>query len=167
MNKFVVTVNDIKKKVNLFNENKASIDGKAIEYELINLNSNTYLLRIDNIFYEISSEKIGNGNYSLLVNGKKILADSKTQLEDRVIKLLENAKTKSNHHLDVKAPMPGMILKIKKQEGNSIEAGESVLILEAMKMENDLRAPASGIIKELFVTEGSTVEKGEILFTLK
>ena len=167
MSEFIITIENIKKKVNILDENRASIDGKLLDYELLNLNCNKYLLRIDNIFYEISSEKIDNGTYSLLVNGKQVRANAKTELEERVTKLIESAKITSNLHLEIKAPMPGMILKIKKHEGNKIEAGESVLILEAMKMENDLKTPASGTIKKLFVKEGSTVEKGEILFSME
>ena len=167
MSDFIITIGNIKKKVSLLNENKTSIDGKIWDYELLNLNCNKYLLRIDNNFYEISSEKIDNGTYSLLVNGKSILAIAKTELEDRVTKLIENAKTTSNPNVEVNAPMPGMILKIKKQQGNKIETGESVLILEAMKMENDLRAPTSGIINKLFIKEGTKVEKGELLFSIE
>ncbi|MBE0570913.1 MAG: hypothetical protein IH618_05145 [Ignavibacteriaceae bacterium] len=68
--------------------------------------------------------------------------------------------------MNVKAPMPGLILRIKKNVGEKVEQGESVIILEAMKMENDLKAPASGIIESIFVTEGSAVEKGFNLFTI-
>ena len=67
----------------------------------------------------------------------------------------------------MKAPMPGMVLKIKKQVGDNVVRGESVLILEAMKMENDLRAHTSGIIKSLNVKEGMAVEKGYMLFIIE
>jgi pyruvate carboxylase subunit B len=63
--------------------------------------------------------------------------------------------------------MPGLILKIRKNVGDKVEQGESVIILEAMKMENDLKAPASGQIKKIFVTEGSAVEKGSALFSIE
>lgn len=67
----------------------------------------------------------------------------------------------------MKAPMPGMILKIRKSAGEQILQGESILILEAMKMENDLKAPASGILKKVYVTEGTAVEKGAKLFSIE
>jgi biotin carboxyl carrier protein len=69
--------------------------------------------------------------------------------------------------MDVKAPMPGLILKIRKKAGETVEQGESLIILEAMKMENDLKAPASGIIKSILVSEGSAVEKGVVLFSIE
>ena len=63
--------------------------------------------------------------------------------------------------------MPGLILKVRKKTGESVEQGESVMILEAMKMENDLKAPNSGIISNIEVNEGSAVEKGAILFSIE
>jgi biotin carboxyl carrier protein len=68
--------------------------------------------------------------------------------------------------MEVKAPMPGLILKVRKKVGDHVELGESVIILEAMKMENDLKAHASGIIENIYVTEGSAVEKGCTLFSI-
>jgi len=57
-------------------------------------------------------------------------------------------------------------LRVRKKVGEQVELGESVIILEAMKMENDLKSPASGIIENIYVTEGSAVEKGVILFSI-
>ena len=69
MSEYVITIDGSKKKVNLINEKEASIDGKVIDYRLEFLNCSTYLLRINNIFYEICSEKINDEQYSLLVKG--------------------------------------------------------------------------------------------------
>jgi pyruvate carboxylase subunit B len=61
------------------------------------------------------------------------------------------------------APMPGMIVKYEKQEGDSIKEGETVVVLEAMKMENALPSPASGTIKSLNFSSGDSVAKGDVL----
>ena len=81
--------------------------------------------------------------------------------------LLESSAGFHHHHMNVKAPMPGLILKVRKKVGEQVELGESVIILEAMKMENDLKSPASGIITELKVTEGMPVEKNTLLFSIE
>ena len=167
MSEYVVTINSQKKKLNIISENEAEIDGKKVSYELHSLNCQTYLLRINNIFYEISSENFNNEKFSLLVKGKRFETIARTELQERATKLIEEARSLSEIKTEVKAPMPGMILKIKKRAGDKIAKGESVLILEAMKMENDLRAPASGMIKTLNVTEGTAVEKGAILFSIE
>ena len=67
----------------------------------------------------------------------------------------------------VVAPMPGTILKVLKASGDAVKAGEVVLILEAMKMENEITAPADGTIGSLNLTEGSTVAGGDLLFDVK
>ena len=67
----------------------------------------------------------------------------------------------------VVAPMPGTILKVLKATGDAVKAGEVVLILEAMKMENEITAPVDGTIASLNLTEGSTVAGGDLLFDVK
>ena len=67
----------------------------------------------------------------------------------------------------VTAPMPGTILKVLKATGDAVKAGEVVLILEAMKMENEITAPVDGTIASLSLTEGSTVAGGDLLFDVK
>ena len=67
----------------------------------------------------------------------------------------------------VVAPMPGTILKVLKATGDAVKAGEVVLILEAMKMENEITAPADGTIGSLNLAEGSTVAGGDLLFDVK
>ena len=63
----------------------------------------------------------------------------------------------------VKAPMPGSILAVKASAGQAVKAGDVIVVLEAMKMENDIVAPCDGTIKEILVTKGSTVNTDDIL----
>ncbi len=165
--KFVVTINRSKKLVNIINSNEAITDKKKVEFELLKLKEDNYLLRINNYFYEICTDKIDHEKYSLFVNGNKIDTITRTELQERAARLINEAKISSNNKVDIKAPMPGLILKIKKKAGEVINQGESILILEAMKMENDLRAPVSGSIIEIYVTEGNAVEKGDKLFSIE
>ena len=65
------------------------------------------------------------------------------------------------------APMPGTILKVVKAEGDAVKAGEVVLVLEAMKMENEITAPADGTIASLSLAAGNTVAGGDLLFEVK
>ena len=63
----------------------------------------------------------------------------------------------------ITSPMPGTILKLNVAEGQAVKAGDVVLILEAMKMENEIVAPCDGTIKQLLVSKGSTVDTDQIL----
>ena len=67
----------------------------------------------------------------------------------------------------VVAPMPGTVIKIVKNVGDEVKAGELVLILEAMKMENEISAPVSGKIAAIYCTAGGTVNGGDVLFEVK
>lgn len=67
---------------------------------------------------------------------------------------------------DVVAPMPGTILDIKVKVGDAVEAGSTILILEAMKMENEIAAPAAGTVKAIHVSQGAAVNPGEVLVTI-
>ena len=67
----------------------------------------------------------------------------------------------------VTAPMPGTILKVLKASGDAVKAGDVVLILEAMKMENEITAPSDGVIGSLSLAQGSTVAGGDLLFEVK
>lgn len=68
---------------------------------------------------------------------------------------------------DQEAPLQGNIWKIVASEGDEVAAGDTVIILEAMKMENEIVAPRDGVIGKIYVTEGQTVDTGEVLYSLK
>ncbi|MDT0648041.1 biotin/lipoyl-containing protein [Zunongwangia sp. F260] len=68
---------------------------------------------------------------------------------------------------DIKAPMPGLILDVMAKEGDEVKAGDYLLVLEAMKMENTLSAPGDGIIKSVHVEKGQTVDKNQLLIELE
>ena len=167
MNDFIVSINTSKWNVKVLSDKELLVDEKKYNYELIPVCNNSYFLKLNNEVFELTSEKLNNEVFKILLNGNDFDVTIRTALQEKAFKLLENSAVSQQHHLDVKAPMPGMILKINKKAGEKIEQGESVIILEAMKMENDLKASASGIIENIFVKEGSAVEKGTVLFSIK
>jgi biotin carboxyl carrier protein len=68
---------------------------------------------------------------------------------------------------DLRAPMPGKVLEVLVQEGQSVEEGEAMLVLEAMKMENVLRAGAAGVVSMIGVEAGNAVEKEAVLISME
>lgn len=66
----------------------------------------------------------------------------------------------------VKAPMPGVVLKVQVQQGQAVKAGQVLVILEAMKMENEIMAPCDGTVTSVSVTKGAAVESGTLLCTI-
>lgn len=74
-----------------------------------------------------------------------------------------SAPTASASGTNVLSPMPGSILAVNVTNGQTVRAGEVLMILEAMKMENDIVAPCDGIVKQVLVTKGTTVETDQVL----
>jgi biotin carboxyl carrier protein len=72
----------------------------------------------------------------------------------------ETAKT-------IVAPMPGLVVRVEVEVGQHVKAGQGVVVVEAMKMENELKAPGDGVIAEIRAKTGETVEKGAVLLVLE
>ena len=123
-----------------------------------------YRITVDGKTYEMDVELIGsNGACSapVQVQSKPAAAAPVAAPAPKASKPV-NAGSGS-----VIAPMPGTILKVNKSEGESVKSGEVVLVLEAMKMENEITAPNDGVISSLSLTAGSTVAGGDLLFEVK
>lgn len=67
----------------------------------------------------------------------------------------------------IKAPMPGLVVRVEVNAGENVEAGQGLVVVEAMKMENELRATHAGVVEQVHVKAGDRVEKGAVLVTLK
>ncbi len=73
------------------------------------------------------------------------------------------ARSEVEGRQQVTAPMPGKVIRILVQAGDRVEAGQGLLVVEAMKMQNEIRSPKSGIMERLHVKEGQPVNAGEVL----
>jgi len=67
----------------------------------------------------------------------------------------------------VRAPMPGLVLRVEVEEGQAVVAGTGLVVLEAMKMENEIRSPSAGIVRRILVSQGQAVDKGAALVELE
>ena len=121
-----------------------------------------YRITVDGKTYEMDVELIG-------ANGAAIqpVAKAAAPVVSAPAAPAQAAKPAAASTGAVTAPMPGTILKVLKASGDAVKAGDVVLILEAMKMENEISAPADGVIGSLSLTEGSTVAGGDLLFEVK
>lgn len=125
---------------------------------------NQFSLFVGRRSYQLHIQKYSD-TYVVALNGKKyrfVLEDEKTRFLKSLIRTDENRTRK----LEVKAPMPGMIVKINVAEGQKVNKGDALCIIEAMKMENEIRASASGVIKNILKQEKDSVEKDSVLMTL-
>lgn len=102
----------------------------------------------------------------LKVDGKRAEVALSTEM-DRLLKRLGLESAGAAKVSDIKAPMPGLIHSIKVEEGQKVQKGDPLLILEAMKMENVIKAPAEGTVGKIRIQPGQNVDKGMVLVSMK
>lgn len=160
---YTTTLNDQPYTID-FTPDGPTLNGESFGWDLIKLTDRTFHIIHQNRSYsaEVLELNVAEKSVSLKINGH-IHA---IQLKDRFDLLLEkmgmsnvmNAKVN-----DLKAPMPGLIVGIQAQVGDTVGKGDTLLVLEAMKMENVLKATGDGTVKMIRVNKGDRVEKGQVL----
>jgi acetyl/propionyl-CoA carboxylase alpha subunit len=127
---------------------------KSGKYHLLKNNTsyNAEVVHIDSDSKTVKV-RVNNTNYTVAIKDKLDLLLEQMGIADKA-----NAKIN-----DLKAPMPGLVLEIKVQVGDTIEKGDVIVVLEAMKMENVLKATATARIKSIEIRQGLAVEKGQVL----
>ena len=124
------------------------------------LSPDEILLNINGKIYDI----IINSNslyYSVCVNGRFFKVERKSAL-----RILEGKVEKTKKH-DIRTSMPGRVVKVFVEEGSKVKEGEPILVLEAMKMQNEIKTPQSGIITKINPRPGDSVETGSLLFSVE
>ena len=166
MNDLIITINNRKHSIKISNSCEVEINNRKVPAELSQINNNAFLLRYNNKVFEITAHKLDKDKYGIVIDGCYFDALVRTQLQENANEFQKD-KNVASKKLNIKAPMPGLLLKLKKNIGDYVKVGEPLLILEAMKMENEIRSPANGIVKEILFKEGQSVEKNSIILTFE
>ncbi len=117
---------------------------------------NIEILKIDKVAKQVE----------LKMNGKLSSVKLSDQF-DALLKSLGMDNLAAKKVLELKAPMPGLVLNILANEGDTIAKGDSLLVLEAMKMENIIKSPTEGVIKKIHAVKGNAVEKNQLLISFQ
>lgn len=124
-------------------------------------------LRIgDRVVRVVVHSREGRGRYTLDIDGHRYNVEALGE-RARAIQELAAKSAPPAGPAPVIAPMPGLIVRVNVAVGDTVAAGQGVLVMEAMKMENELRASAAATVKAIRVTQGTAVEKGTVLIELE
>jgi len=142
---------------------KGTINGKSFKLD-INTSGNEHHILYNNKSYKVELDEIlvDTKEVILKINNDKVTCKVSDEL-DLLLKQLGMDNLSSQKMNDIKAPMPGMVLDILVDKGQTVSAGDTILVLEAMKMENNLKAPADGVVKQVVCESGVAVEKNDVL----
>jgi biotin carboxyl carrier protein len=134
------------------------LDGREIEVDAILARPDVLSLRIGNHAYEIKCERVG-GDLHLWVGSARFAVEVRDprSLRGRVRTLDEDGPKK------LTAPMPGKVVRILVNQGTEVVAGAGVMVVEAMKMQNEVKSPKKGTIQKILVSEGAAVNAGDVL----
>ena len=140
----------------------AEIDGRSYELEASEPEPNVYLLKNAGKIYEIFVSPNKNAGEPFNVRIKN------SEFEINVIdpKRLRGAGAGAEHGeglAEIKTAMPGKIVRVLAEQGAEIKTGEGVIVVEAMKMQNEMKSPKDGVVKEIRFSEGATVNAGDVL----
>ena len=108
----------------------------------------------------------GRGRYTLWVDGFRFEVEALDE-RSRAIRELAASTAKPSGPAPLVAPMPGMIVRVQVTEGEVVQPGQGLVVMEAMKMENELRATAAGAVLRVHVAAGTAVEKGALLLEME
>jgi len=165
MGTYVVSSGGKEYSVQLRDDGTVLLDGAEIPLDVTSVGDHTFSLLMNGKSYTIAMAG-ENGSYDALIGGVPVKLDVQSE-RDRLLKRYAATSIGGKHRLEVHAPMPAMVSTIEVGVGDEVIEGQGLIILEAMKMENELRAHQSGKVKEIFVAEGKAVEKGELLMLLE
>lgn len=142
-----------------------SLNGVKKESRLVQLSERFYHFIYEGKVFRVESVKTEDG-FNFKINGELVSVEVKDDLQLMLDKMGGSAKKKVASG-DIKAPMPGLVVKLSVVVGESVKKGQGLLILEAMKMQNEIKSPIDGVIKEIKVSEKQAVEKNYLLMKLE
>ena len=160
----IIELNNKKFNVEFSDKNTGKINEDSFNLDTLQISKNKFHVLKDNKSYNVSVKNIDRveKTITLSVNNNDYQLTVKDEL-DELLQSLGIDKVAKKVVKELKAPMPGLVIDIHVNIGDSVQEGDNLIVLEAMKMENNLKSPVSGVIKDVKATKGNSVEKNEIL----
>jgi len=163
--KYVTSVEDRAFDIQLEKKDEIIVDGQLHQASIESIGGpSLYSLIVDNTSYEVHVEE-HKGSYRVLLLGESCTV----QVGDEGSRRAARARPKrplEEGEVAIRSPIPGLIFDVAVTAGQQVQAGEILIIVEAMKMENELRAPREGVVQATHVAPGDSVDKGQLLVTI-
>ena len=163
-----VKVNGGEAKVITLDGGKVVVDEHELEWDTSQIAEGTYHVLQGTMGYrvEVMSVDAETKTYTLRVNGKEFVCEVADQY-DLLLAELGLTMTATAGAAVIKAPMPGLVLRIQVEAGQQVEKGQALLVLEAMKMENQIEATKTGKVTAINITVGATVGAGDVVVVIE
>jgi len=134
------------------------LDGREIEVDSVLVRPDVLSLRVENMSYEVKSERVAN-ELQLWVGSSRFAVEVRDPRSLRGRTRAGDAQGPRK----VTAPMPGKVVRLLVREGDEVEGGTGMAVVEAMKMQNEIKSPKKGTVQKVLVSEGAAVNAGDVL----
>ena len=141
-----------------------TLDGRTVHVDAVRSTPNIYSIIEDGQQFEAMVDEKGAHGFDVQVGGRIFHLEA---IDERSKLLASSAAVVVSGPQTVVAEMPGKVVKLSVAVGAEVRERQGVVIVEAMKMENEIPAPIDGVVKEIAVSEGQTVEAGAVLFVVE
>lgn len=138
---------------------QCKLDGRLVELDAALVRPNVISLLIDGNSYEIQREQNGAGTL-LCIGGVRYEAELR---DPRSLRNRRQAAGEHDGPRKLTAAMPGKVVRVLAPENAEVEAGAGILVIEAMKMQNEVKSPKKGVVQKIAVQEGMAVKAGDVL----
>jgi len=144
---------------------RVRLDDQEILVDLLRVDATLYSLLIGGRSFEVDLLEVEEA-FMVLVDGQPFRVEIQDEQERRLRAAVGKEAARAAKRA-VTAPMPGKVVKLLVKPGDAVKAGDGVIVVEAMKMENELKAPTPGTVKEIRVAEGKAVTAGDVLVVIE
>lgn len=159
--KYVTTINNKTFEIDIQRDGSLLVNGERREVDFLALGPSLYSILMDGLSHELVIEE-RDDQVEVLMRGKLYAGKVMDERAQLMASRGGGAGAESGDTV-IKSPMPGLVVAVKVEPGQVVQAGQTVVILESMKMQNELKSPRSGVIHEVNISAGQSVEQGKVL----
>ena len=138
---------------------RAIVDGQPVEADAVEIAPHTYSILLGGKSHELRVSPLPDGSLKVLATQTEFLAQVIDPREWRG----RHGAAEVQGRQQIVAPMPGKIVRILVKPGDTVELGQGLIVVEAMKMQNEIRSPKSGAVEKIIAKEGDAVNAGDVL----
>lgn len=161
--KYVTLINSQSYEIEIDHDGSVLVDGQARDVDFLNLGGALFSVITENRSLEavINDDE---GKVAVMMSGRQFEAQV---LDERAMLMMQRRGAQATGSGEVKAPMPGLIVDVTTERGATLAKGDTLVILESMKMQNELKSPIDGLVRAIHVEAGQAVDKNELLVEIK
>lgn len=137
-----------------------SLDGNPLDADVVEVAANTFSVLINGESYEVRIAPKPDGSLVVNTSSEEFICEV---TDPRAWRGRRHGAMEAEGRQQISAPMPGKVVRVLLSAGDAVEVGQGIMVVEAMKMQNEIRSPKSGRVEKILVQEGQAVNAGDIL----